>query len=227
MEETLKSPNKLPNRGAYATEPEPYSASALFAIAWVALSLSACDDKSASAPASQTKPDPSAAAPATAMPTPTTMTPPVATPMKLAERLKCAALLPERALTGPLSNMKVTQSQAHCPECGPVCSLVLATKPYEGVGITYICNEKYSKEAQTKKLAELKPVLKKSKVLTDIGRGGIAGDKESGLFYEVVAYDDDSDCVVTVDWMHGKPEGAMLVAKAAIAGVKAADLLLK
>jgi hypothetical protein len=66
--------------------------------------------------------------------------------------------------------------------------------------------------------------MKKPKPLTEFGKGGVGGEREAGLFYQVAVQDDDSDCFVTVDWMRGKREPTMAAAKAAIAGIKQADL---
>jgi hypothetical protein len=147
-----------------------------------------------------------------------------AKPASLAERLKCDKLMPEKSLPGPLSNLKIGQPPATCADCGPTCSLVNAANPLEGASVNFVCNEKYDKANADKKLDELKKSLKKSQPITDVGRGGIGGEKDNGLFYEVVVFDDDSDCVVTVDWMRGKRGDAIAAAKFAIAGVKQSDL---
>jgi hypothetical protein len=189
-----------------------------------ALSFACDDDKK--------KPTATPSATATPTATPTTSAPAAAsaagsgtapTSAVLAERLKCDKLMPEKQLPGVLSNLKVGQPPAQCPECGPTCSLVSAANPLAGASVQYACNEKYDKGAADRKLDELKKALKKSKPV-EIGRGGIGGERESGLHYEVVAWDDDSDCVVTVDWMRGKRDDAIAAAKFALAGVKQDDL---
>ena len=40
----------------------------------------------------------------------------------------------------------------------------------------------------------------------------------------MLAFDDDSDCRVNVDWMRGDRDKALELAKMALAGVKQADL---
>jgi hypothetical protein len=193
---------------------------------FVGLLVVACEDKpNASTPATSA----SAASAPTVQPSATTAPPPApsasaSAPQSLSERLKCSELFPEKSLTGPLANMKVNQAPASCAACGPVCGLVSPAKPFEGVSVTFVCNEKYSKEAQAKKVAELRTALKKTKPISDIGRGGIAGEKEGGMFYEAWVMDDDTDCAVTVDWMRGKAPDALHAAKVAVAAIKAADL---
>jgi hypothetical protein len=142
----------------------------------------------------------------------------------LATRLKCTALLPESAMQGPLAGMKAGQPPATCADCGPTCSILAPGKPFEGATVNYVCNVKYDKAAVTAKLTELKKGMKKPTAITEFGRGGIGGEREAGLFYQLVVQDDDSDCLVTIDWMRGKREPAMAAAKAAIMNVKQADI---
>lgn len=145
----------------------------------------------------------------------------------LAERLKCDALMPDKSLPGKFSNFKVSQAQATCPECGPHCALVEATKPFEGIGVSYTCNQKFDPALVTSTLEPLKKSLKKPKAITEFGRGGIGGEKEAGLYYEVVVFDNDSDCFVTVDWMRGKREDTLAIAKYAIERIAQKDLQAK
>jgi hypothetical protein len=206
--------------------PSRLAASSVALAALLASGL-ACDDKPVATTAPSQSTTSLVSAPATvtvAAAVPSQLTPaPSASATKLAERMKCNALLPESVLTGALSNMKLGQPPSPCPDCGPVCSLVNPAKPYEGVSITYICNEpKYSKEVVATKLAVLKKVLAKSKPVA-LGYGGIGGEKEGGMFYQVAAY--SGDCMVTVDWMRGTRDNTVQVAKAAIAGIKASDLV--
>jgi hypothetical protein len=186
--------------------------------------LAACDDdakKPAQTPAKATAApaaSPSVSAVVSAAPTAS------AVDATLGGRLKCKTLLPETAMVGVLASMKTGQPPATCPDCGPTCSLLEAGKPFEGATVSYVCNEKLSKDALTAKLATLGKGMKKPKPLTEFGKGGVGGEREAGLFYQVAVQDDDSDCFVTVDWMRGKREPTMAAAKAAIAGIKQADL---
>jgi hypothetical protein len=156
-------------------------------------------------------------------------TPPSASPIveagpkPLGERLRCDRLLPEKTLPGPISNLKIGQAPSTCPECGPTCTLVSAANPLGGATIVYACNEKFEKAGADKKLDKLKKALKKSKPI-DFGRAGISGEKDNGLLYEVVVWDDDSDCVVTVDWMRGKRDDVLVAAKFAMQAIKQSDL---
>jgi hypothetical protein len=181
------------------------------------LVLAACDDdakKPAQTPAKATAApaaSPSVSAVVSAAPAVTA----VDATLPLSGRLKCKTLLPETAMVGVLASMKTGQPAATCAECGPTCSLLEAGKPFEGATVSYVCNEKLSKDALTTKLATIGKGMKKPKALTEFGKG---------LFYQVAVQDDDSDCFVTVDWMRGKREPTMAAAKVAIAGVKQADL---
>jgi hypothetical protein len=127
-------------------------------------------------------------------------------------------------MVGQLVSMKAGQPAATCATCGPTCSILAPGKPFEGATVNYVCNEKYTKENTTAKLSKIQKDLKKPKPITEFGRGGVGGEREAGLFYQVAVQDDDSDCFVTIDWMRGKREPAMAAAKAAISGIKQADL---
>jgi hypothetical protein len=194
------------------------------------LVLAACDDDSKKPVQTPTKAttaptaSPSVAPAVSAAPTAAATDATLPLPLPLSGRLKCKTLLPETAMVGVLASMKAGQPAATCTECGPTCSLLDAGKPFEGATVSYVCNEKLSKEALTTKLATIAKGMKKPKPLTEFGKGGIGGERESGLYYQVTVQDDDSDCVVTVDWMRGKREPTMAAAQAAIAGIKQADL---
>jgi hypothetical protein len=190
------------------------------------LSLGCDDDRKKQELISKTTPSASTTSAPLAAPSATASAaaaPSAAGPKPLGERLKCDKLLPEKSLPGPLSNLKVGQPPATCAECGPTCSLFSAANPLDGASISYVCNEKLDKPSVDKKIDELKKTLKKPKPI-DFGRAGIGGEKENGLFYEVVVWDDDSDCLITVDWMRGKRDDVLVAAKFAMKGVAHTDL---
>ncbi len=199
--------------------------------------VSACDEKKADAPsgAASTKPATSApaatsaaTAAASAAPTASASAAPAtsgasATGKPFAERMSCEAILPEKARAAAgLLNYKMTQ-QTTCAECGPTCNLVKPDNPFGGMSIAFTCNAAYDKAAADKLIAETKAALRKSAPVTG-GRGGIMGEKDNGTFYSAVAYDDDSDCKVAVDWMRGDKKSVEPVIKMALAGVKQADV---
>lgn len=189
--------------------------------------LLACDEtKPAGTAPTATAPMAAATPSAAASSAPSvTVTAAPATPAPLSERLKCTSLLTDNALTAAsLANMKVTQVPATCAECGPTCTLTAPGKPFEGVTVKYDCRTKQPKDEMDKELKKLSSELKKGGPIAGLGRGAVGGERESGMFYTVLAYDDDSNCSIHIDWMRGKKNDAQNVAKVAIAGVKQADL---
>jgi hypothetical protein len=189
------------------------------------LLLGGCDDKKAA----DTKPiasaAPSAVPSAVAPPSASAPAPVASAPSKtFAEKFKCDALLPEaqRSAAG-LLNYKLSQTNT-CKECGPTCSLVQPDKPFEGVSVSYVCNAPYDKAAADKEVDEQKKALKKPAPIT-LGRGGVMGEKESGLFYAAVVFDDDSDCKISVDWMRGDKKKIEPLVKMAVQGIKQADVV--
>ena len=186
-----------------------------------------CDEKKPdAAPAASAKAVPStpavtasAAAPST--PAATASAAPEKT-KSFAEKLKCDTLLPEKARQAGFLNYKLTQ-QVTCAECGPTCSMVRPDQPFAGLAVSYTCNAAYDKAAADKKLAETKKALAKPVTLA-MGRGGVMGEKDNGTFYTAVAYDDDSDCKVVVDWMRGDKKGMEPLVKMALANVKQSDV---
>jgi hypothetical protein len=145
----------------------------------------------------------------------------------LAERLRCEKLLPDTALLSFAAGYKVMQqpsAQSKCPECGPSCSLLQAGKPYEGAHVAYTCNEPFSKELVERTIEPIKKELTKPVVLKGMGRAGILGEKDNGTWYTAVAFDDDTDCYVTIEWMHGKKDDVIALTRVALAGLKPADV---
>jgi hypothetical protein len=183
-----------------------------------------CDDpKKPVAPAATASGAPTTAPAPVATPAP--IATPAATATTLAERLKCSTLLPDSALTAVgLSTMKVAQVAATCADCGPTCTLTSPGKPFEGVTVKYDCRTKQPKDVVDKELKKASADLKKSGPVAGLGRGAVGGEREAGMFYQVLAYDDDSACSINVEWMRGKKNDAQNVAKAALAGIKQSDL---
>lgn len=181
-----------------------------------------CDDEKKGA--AKTAPSAASAVPST----PPTSTPPAPIasaapkPKSFAEKLKCEALLPEKARQAGFLNYKLTQ-QVTCAECGPTCSMVRPDQPFAGLSVSYTCNGSYEKAAADKNLADTKKALAKPAALA-MGRGGVMGEKDNGTFYTAVAYDDDSDCKVVVDWMRGDKKGMEPLVKMALQNVKQADV---
>lgn len=206
----------------------PFSLAAIAACAMGALVVvAACakDEAPKGTPVPAASTAAASAAPASAAPAPSASPSSAAKP--LAERLRCDKLLPDTALVSFAAGYKVMQqpaAQSKCPECGPSCSLLQAGKPYEGAHVAYTCNEPFSKERVEKTLEPLKKELKKSTSVKGFGRGGVLGEKDNGTWSTAVVFDDDTDCVVTVEWMHGKQADTLALAKVAVAGIKPADV---
>ncbi|HEU4537000.1 MAG TPA: hypothetical protein VFS00_22920 [Polyangiaceae bacterium] len=132
-------------------------------------------------------------------------------------------MLPEAGRDRLLPGFALRQG-ATCPDCGPECTLTHPSRPFEGVQVAYVCNEGYDAKKAKALTDPLRTSLRKAAPVKGFGRGGMHGEKDFGTFYTVVAFDDDSDCRVTVDWMRGDREKALGLAKLALAGVKQADL---
>lgn len=193
----------------------------------IALASAACDEKK-----TDVKTTPSATATASVAPTATvssvTSTAPAPTPSAppakaFGEKLKCETLLPEaQRQTLGLMNFKMSQT-APCPECGPTCSLVRPDRPFEGVSIAYVCNKPYDKAAADKLVDETKKSFKKPVPVAG-GRGGVMGEKDNGTFYAAVAFDDDTDCQLNIDWMKGDKKVVEPLVKVALQNAKPADI---
>jgi hypothetical protein len=190
----------------------------------VALAAGACSDSNKGDPApAATLSAAAAAAPAASSALAPPAPPPAAAAQPLGRRLACDRLLPEAARDRILPGYVLRQS-AKCPECGPECTFTHPSRPYEGVQASLVCNEPFDAK-QVKALGDpLRAQLRKGGVVKGFGRGGVHGEKDSGTFYTVLAFDDDSDCRVNVDWMRGERDKALELAKMALAGVKQADL---
>ncbi|HEU4408657.1 MAG TPA: hypothetical protein VFS43_25575 [Polyangiaceae bacterium] len=198
-------------------------ASRPLALAAFALAAAACGD---AGDKGKPAPSPPPSAPVATLATPNAPAPPPSAPASaqpLGRRLACERLLPEAARDRLLPGYVMRQG-AKCPECGPECTFTHPSRPYEGVQASLVCNEAFDAK-KVKDLSEpLRTSLRKAGPVKGFGRGGVHGEKEFGTFYTVLAFDDDSDCRVSIDWMRGDRDKALELAKAALAGVKQADL---
>lgn len=148
--------------------------------------------------------------------------PPAPSSLPLGQRLACERMLPEAGRDRLLPGFVLRQG-AKCPDCGPECTFTHPSRPFEGVQVAYVCNESYDAKKAKALTDPLRTSLRKTGVVK-LGRGGVYGEKDFGTFYTVLAFDDDSDCRVSLDWMRGDREKALGLAKLALAGVKQADL---
>jgi hypothetical protein len=220
--QTPQTPS-APNARPPSLAPRPLAARPLALVAGVALSMlaAACGDAGDKGKPTPTPPAPSAP-PATAS-APAPAPSPPASSQPLGRRLSCDRLLPEKARDRLLPGFVLRQG-AQCPECGPDCTFTHPARPYEGVQARLICNEPFDAK-KVKELSEpLRTSLRKAGAVKGFGRGGVHGEKEFGTFYTVLAFDDDSDCRVNVDWMRGDRDKTLELAKVALAGVKQGDL---
>lgn len=181
------------------------------------------DEAPAPAPPAKVAPSPPAPPSSSTAAAPTAAPRPVAS-ASLGERLSCAKLFPDAALLPVAASFKVHQGTSPCPECGPQCNFVAGANPLDGASVVYTCNVKLDKARMDALTGPLKAELRKAKPVEGIGRGGIQGEKDNGTFYEVLVFDDDTDCSVVVDWMRGTPKNTLALARLAISAIHGNDV---
>jgi hypothetical protein len=200
----------------------PRAVRSLLTVAVFAGGALACDSpKDKPAPAPSAPPVVSAAPVASAAPV-VSAPPPAPSAPASALPVKCKDLLSDAALLRVAAGFSSVDGKSECPACGPQCNLVNKGKPFEGAMVSYACDQPLDKARMDGIVAPLKKTLKKSEPVKGFGRGGIHGEKENGMFYEVVAFDDDTNCVITVDWMRGNKKSTLELAQIAAAEVKKA-----
>lgn len=173
-----------------------------------------------SALASAAAPSVAASALPSAVPSGASAAPAPAASAPSALPVPCKTLLPDSALLRVAAGFSAEQGKAECPECGPQCNLVNKGRPFDGAMVTYVCNATLDKAHMDAMIAPLKKTLKKSEPVKGFGRGGIHGEKDNGTFYEVLAFDDDTSCAVTVDAMRGNKKSTLDIAQVALQELK-------
>lgn len=134
--------------------------------------------------------------------------------------LSCDRLLPAELREQALPGFAVQQEQA-CPTCGPRCTFHAAAEPGTTVSLAYDCAPKDSSVDVRVLMA---PTLKAGGVeVPALGRAAARRSPVPGML-QVVAWDDDTPCVLVVTWVGTGPERAVEVMRTALQGVTAASL---
>lgn len=134
--------------------------------------------------------------------------------------LSCDMLLPADLREQALPGFSVKEEKA-CPTCGPLCTFRAAAEPDTTVSLAYNC-EPRDPSVDVREL--LAPTLKAGGVeVPALGRAAARRTPVPGML-QVVAWDDDTPCVLVVTWMGNGPERAVDMMRTALQGVSAATL---
>ncbi|WP_223642675.1 hypothetical protein [Corallococcus sp. EGB] len=124
----------------------------------------------------------------------------------------CEELLPADLRDLTLNGFTMKEERA-CPTCGPVCSLRSAAQADLSVSVAYDCQPHYAKADARALLA---PMLDADgEEIPGLGRAAARRNPVQGMT-QVVAWDDDTPCVVVVTWLGDDPDRAMDVARLAV-----------
>ncbi|WP_375743321.1 hypothetical protein NR800_34300 [Corallococcus interemptor] len=124
----------------------------------------------------------------------------------------CEELLPADLRDLTLNGFTMKEERA-CPTCGPVCSLRSAALADVSVSVAYDCQPQYT-TADVRAL--LAPTLNAGgEEIPALGRAAARRNPVQGMT-QVVAWDDDTPCVVVVTWLGDDPDRAMDVARLAV-----------
>ncbi|MHA7628376.1 hypothetical protein [Corallococcus sp. M7] len=124
----------------------------------------------------------------------------------------CEELLPADLRDLTLNGFTMKEERA-CPTCGPVCSLRSAALADVSVSVTYDCQPSY---AGADVRALLAPTLNAGgEEIPALGKAAARRNPVQGMT-QVVAWDDDTPCVVVVTWLGDDPDRAMDVARLAV-----------
>ncbi|MFL5344948.1 MAG: hypothetical protein ACJ8AT_09140 [Hyalangium sp.] len=141
-------------------------------------------------------------------------------PADASMNLGCDALLPADLRELALPGFSVKEEKA-CPTCGPLCTFRAAAEPGTTVSLAYNC-EPRDPSVDVREL--LAPTLKAGGVeVPALGRAAARRTPVPGML-QVVAWDDDTPCVLVVTWMGTGPERAVEVMRTALQGVSASSL---
>ncbi|NRD50098.1 hypothetical protein [Corallococcus exiguus] len=124
----------------------------------------------------------------------------------------CEELLPADLRDLTLNGFTMKEERA-CPTCGPVCSLRSAALAGVSVSVAYDCQPNY---ANADVRALLEPTLNVGgEEIPALGKAAARRNPVQGMT-QVVAWDDDTPCVVVVTWLGDDPDRAMDVARLAV-----------
>jgi hypothetical protein len=134
----------------------------------------------------------------------------------------CEVLLPSELRELALPGFSVTEDRA-CPSCGPRCTFRSADEPGTTVSLAYNCQPR-DPTADVRELLE--PTLSAGGVeVPALGRAAARRAPVPGML-QVVAWDDDTPCVLVVTWLGGGPERAVDVMRTALQAATSAALAL-
>jgi hypothetical protein len=124
----------------------------------------------------------------------------------------CDTLLPADLLELALPGFTSREERA-CPTCGPLCTFRSAAEPGVTVSLTYDCQPQ---DAHTEVRELLAPTLKAGGVeVPALGRAAARRSPVPGMV-QVVAWDDDTPCVLAVTWLGPGSERAVEVLRTAL-----------
>jgi len=147
-------------------------------------------------------------------------TPPPPPPPGAATGANCEALLPTDLRELVLPGFTVKEDRA-CAQCGPLCTFRAAAEPGTTVSLSYNCEPK-DPAADVREL--LAPTLNAGGVeVPALGRAAARRTPVPGML-QVVAWDDDTPCVLVVTWMGTGPERAVDVMRTALQSANTASL---
>ncbi|RYZ37334.1 MAG: hypothetical protein EOO71_28390 [Myxococcaceae bacterium] len=128
----------------------------------------------------------------------------------------CDVLLPEDLRDLTLNGFAMKEERA-CPTCGPLCTLRSAATPEVSLSVAYDCQPGY---ASADVRALLAPTLNAGgEEVSALGRAAARRSPVQGMT-QVVAWDDDTPCVVVVTLLGDEPDRAMDVARLAVTSHK-------
>lgn len=134
--------------------------------------------------------------------------------------LGCEALLP-MDLRGPMLTGFTLSEERACRSCGPRCTFRSAAEPGTTISLAYNC-EPREPSADVRQL--LAPTLNAGGVeVPALGRAAARRAPIPGML-QVVAWDDDTPCVLVVTWMGRGPERAVEVMRTALQATTAASV---
>lgn len=132
----------------------------------------------------------------------------------------CEALLPTDLRELVLHGFTVSEDRA-CPSCGPRCTFRSADEPGTTVSLAYNC-EPRDPSADVRELLE--PTLNAGGVeVPALGRAAARRSPIPGML-QVVAWDDDTPCVLVVTWLGGRTDRAEDVMRTALQSANATSV---
>jgi len=147
-------------------------------------------------------------------------TPPPPPPPGATTGANCEALLPTDLRELVLPGFTVKEDRA-CAQCGPLCTFRAVAEPGTTVALSYNC-EPRDPAADVREL--LAPTLNAGGVeVPALGRAAARRAPVPGML-QVVAWDDDTPCVLVVTWMGTGPERAVDVMRTALQAANTASV---